>query len=127
MARHTFHVVNATRGSVLATQVRLATKPWTRLAGLLGCAALRAGEGVHIVPCQSVHTLFMRFSIDVLYLDGDARVVKAVAALRPFRFSSGGRRARSTLELPTGTIVTTATQVGDQVRFDDVCDIGNRA
>lgn len=68
-------------------------------------------------PCGSVHTAFMRFPIDVLYLDRARRVVKAVPVLRPFRASVGGRRAHTVIELPAGTIQETQTAIGDEIRL----------
>ncbi len=113
------HISNRTRGgAVLATHARSAATPWSRLVGLLGRARLAAGEGLHLVPCNSVHTLFMRFTIDVLYLDRERRVVKAVPALRPFRWSWGGRRAHSALELPAGTLAATGTVPSDELVFE---------
>jgi uncharacterized membrane protein (UPF0127 family) len=110
-------VLNATRGTLLASDARRAAGPVTRMIGLLGRAALGPGEGLHLRPCRSVHTWFMRFAVDLLYLDGEQHVVKTVPALRPFRLSWGGRRARSALELPVGTIAATRTAVGDRVAF----------
>ncbi len=110
-------VRNETRGTLLATAAWRADNPWTRFVGLLGRSVLAAGEGLHIIPCQSVHCMFMRFPIDVIYLDRQRRVVKTVPALRPFRFSSGGRGAHSVLELPAGTIAASATSAGDQIGF----------
>ncbi len=113
------HISNRTRGgAVLATRARSAATPWSRLVGLLGRAGLAPGEALHLVPCNSVHTLFMRFAIDVLYLDRERRVVKAVPALRPFRWSWGGRRAHSALELPAGTLAATSTAPGDELVFE---------
>lgn len=113
------HISNRTRGGVvLATRARSAATPWSRLVGLLGRACLRPGEALHLEPCTSVHTLFMRFTIDVLYLDRDRRVVKAVPALRPFRWSWGGRHAHSALELPAGTLAATGTAHGDTLVFE---------
>lgn len=110
-------IINQTRGAVLATRARSAASPWSRLVGLVGRARLAPGEALHLVPCGSVHTLFMRFTIDVLYLDRDRRVVRAVPALRPFRWCWGGRRAHSALELPAGTLAATGTQLGDTLAF----------
>jgi hypothetical protein len=59
-------VMNTTRDRVLATSVREAATPWTRMVGLLGHATLPPGEGVYLRPCGAVHTWFMRFPIDVL-------------------------------------------------------------
>lgn len=118
-------VLNATRDHALASDVQEATNPWARMVGLLGRAYLGPGEGLYLRSCGAIHTWFMRFAIDVLYLDRNGRVVKAVPALGPFQFSSGGRHARSTLELPAGTIALTETQAGDELLFDDVHDIDN--
>lgn len=108
---------NQTRGAALATAAWRAANPWTRTVGLLGLAGLAAGEALHILPCRSVHTFFMRFTIDVLYLDRAGRVVKTVPGLRPFRYSWGGRHAHSVLELPAGLITATGTAPGDEITF----------
>lgn len=124
MTRPRLRAVNTTRHVLLAKDMQRAASPWTRALGLLGRAALVPGEGLHILPCCSVHTWFMRFPIDVLYLDRACRVVKAVTDLRPFRCSWGGRRAHSVLELPAGTIAATGTTVDDQLTLD-VASIAN--
>jgi uncharacterized protein len=124
MARR-LRVLNTTRDHVLATNVQEPSNPWTRMIGLLGRARLPPDYGLHLRPCRVVHTWFMRFSIDVIYLDEDDRVVKAVPGLRPFRFSAGGRHAHATLELPAGTIAMTGTRMGDLVRLDVVDDTGH--
>jgi uncharacterized membrane protein (UPF0127 family) len=111
-------VVNRTRQIVLATDVRQAANPWSRMTGLLGRATFGPGEGLHITPCIAVHTLFLRFPIDVLFLDRNGSVVRTAATVRPFRCVWGSRRAYSALELPAGTITATATAVGDRVTFD---------
>ena len=64
----------------------------------------------------------LSFAVDLLYLDSAYHVVKTVPALRPFRLSWGGRRARSALELPVGIIATTGTAVGDLVAFERLCE-----
>lgn len=106
---------NLTRDSEVAARVRRADRPWSRLLGLLGRAKLAKDEGLLLTPCSSIHTFFMRFGIDVLYLDHNHVVVKAVHALRPFRFSACLRSARSVLELPVGVIEASGTQAGDQL------------
>jgi len=110
---------NTTRGTTILSDGWRASNPWSRFVGLLGYAGLKPGEGLHIIPCSSVHTCFMRFSIDVVYLNRDGQVVKIVPALKPFRFSIGGRGARSVLELPVGTIAATGTQAGDQLALSE--------
>jgi uncharacterized membrane protein (UPF0127 family) len=114
-----FNILNVTRGAELAGQAWRAAGPWSRFVGLLGRESLADGEALHIVPCKSVHTHFMRFPIDVLYLDRKHRVVKAVPNMSPFRFSWGTRGAHSVVELPAGAIAATGTTKGDVVRFEE--------
>jgi uncharacterized membrane protein (UPF0127 family) len=106
-------VENLTRGSQVAARVRRADRMWSRMVGLLGRSSLAEGEGLLLVPSTSIHTFFMRFPIDVLYLNREDVVVKAVRALRPFRLSACLRGGHSVLELPAGTIEASGTQVGD--------------
>ena len=120
MSRRQIEITNMTLGTVLAAAAEVADNPWTRFVGLLGRAGLRPGEGLQILPCKSVHCWFMRFTIDVVYLDRDGRVVKTVPRLRPFCYSWGGRRAHSVLELPADTIAATQTAVGDKLAFSEV-------
>jgi uncharacterized protein len=110
-----FKITNQTRGTLLADRAALADNPWTRFVGLLGRSGLANGEGLHILPCKSVHCWFMRFTIDVIYVDRNLRVVKTVPALRPYRYSWGGRRAHSVIELPAGCIERSQTVAGDQL------------
>lgn len=90
---------------------------WARLRGLLCCPHLRPGQGLWIAPCRWIHTLGMRFAIDVLYLDREARVVHVVSEMRPNRIGPLVWGAHSVVELPAGTIETTGTAVGDQLEM----------
>ena len=82
-----------------------------------GKGGLEAGHGLWIVPCQSVHTFWMRFSIDVVFLDEHRKVIHLVENLRPFRISKHLSRARSVIELPVSSIRATGTQMGDEIRI----------
>ena len=106
-------VLNLDRNTLLAEEVREARSPWARMVGLLGRDHLPPGHGLLIVPCSSVHTFFMRFAIDVAFLDRDGRVVRAYGSVPPFRLLTGGRGARMALELPAGTLARTGTRAGD--------------
>jgi uncharacterized membrane protein (UPF0127 family) len=88
----------------------------TRSKGLLGRKQLLAGEGLWIYPCEAVHTFWMQFSIDLIYLDRKKSIRKLVRDLPPWRFS-GCLTAQSVLELPAGTIRETQTQPGDTLEF----------
>jgi uncharacterized membrane protein (UPF0127 family) len=96
-------------------RVRLAATFLTRLRGLLRRPPLQNAphaEGLLITRCPSVHTLFMRYPIDVAYLDHKGMVTRCVADLAPWRFSLGGRHAAHALELPAGAIRQLGIQPG---------------
>ena len=88
-------------GSVVCEHCLLAETMFARLRGLLGRSGLSSGEGMLLRPAASVHTAFMRFTIDVVFLDREDRVVKVAADLRPWR-AAACRGARTVLELPAG-------------------------
>ena len=85
-----------------------------RARGLLGSDRLQADEALWIRPCSSVHTIGMRYPIDVLFLDRQQRVVGLNEHLRPLRFAANGR-AHSTLELLAGTAATVGIRRGSQL------------
>jgi hypothetical protein len=91
----------------------------TRRAGLLKHASLEPGEGLWIVPCEAVHSFWMKFSIDVLYLDRSKKVRKIRHQMKPWKMSFC-LPAHSVLELPAGTAARTKTEPGDQLVFEDV-------
>lgn len=109
-------VTNSTRGTVLATQLEVADSAPKRTRGLLGRNGLSSGEGLWIVPCESVHTFFMRFAIDLVYLDRKNKVKKVRSAVGPWRISAC-LSSHSVLELPVGTIRDTLTEPGDVLEF----------
>ena len=111
-----FQVKNRERGTVLATRLEVADSGPERTKGLLGRDGLAPGGGLWIVPCESVHTFFMRFPIDLVYLDRKNRIRKVRGAVGPWRLSAC-LSAHSVIELPTGTIQRTQTKVGDTLEF----------
>jgi uncharacterized membrane protein (UPF0127 family) len=109
-------VSNLTRQTVLATCLEVADSGPKRNKGLLGRKLLVPGGGMWIIPCESVHTFFMQFSIDLVYLDREHRVRKLRSGVPPWRLSAC-LSARSVLELPAGTIDNTNTRPGDKLEF----------
>lgn len=109
-------VRNLTRGTVLATRLESAHTGSTRNKGLLGRDGLLPGEGLWIAPCEAVHTFFMRFPIDLVYLDRKHRVRKVRGGVGPWRISAC-LTAHSVLELPAGVIRETRTERGDTVEI----------
>lgn len=112
-------VQNLTRNVELADRAEVADTSAKRRTGLLKHTGLEPGEGLWIVPCESVHSFFMKFTIDVLYLDRKHRVKKIRPEMTPWRIS-GCLTAHSVLELPAGTITRTGTKRGDQLEIKNL-------
>lgn len=110
-------VYNRTRGTVLATASDVADTSEKRRTGLLKHTSLPEGGGLWISPTEAVHCFFMKFTIDVVFLNKAKKVVKVRPSLKPWRIS-GSLKAHSVLELPEGVLVATGTQVGDQLEFE---------
>jgi len=107
-------VRNHTRNTVLGNAVELADTSETRRVGLLKHERLKAGAGLWIVPCESVHTFFMKFPIDLVYLDKQRKVRKVRHAVPAWRLSAC-LTAHSILELPAGTAEKSGTLPGDEL------------
>ncbi|MFN8008936.1 MAG: DUF192 domain-containing protein [Terriglobia bacterium] len=110
-------VTNVTRGKTLADSLEVADTFLKSLIGLIGQSSLRKGQGLWINPCQSVHTFWMRFPIDVLFLDQKGVVVDVIESMKPFRISKHFWKARSVLELPAASVRESSTQAGDLIEF----------
>ena len=111
-------VVIGDRDVVLCEQCAIADTATRRLKGLLGRKELRAGEGLLIRPAAAIHTAFMQFPIDVVFLDRDLRVVGVEPELRPWR-TAARRGARAVLELAAGECSRAGLRFGDSLRFAD--------
>jgi uncharacterized protein len=103
-------------GVVVCEECLVAATPLTRLRGLLGRKSLPSGQGILLRPASSIHTFFMRFAIDAVFLDDELRVVAIASDLRPWR-AAGKRGARAVLELPAGECARRGLNVGDTIRF----------
>lgn len=104
------------RGQVVCERCELADGLFSRGRGLLGRRELRRGQGMLIRPTWSVHTAFMRFAIDVVFLDSDLTVLKVAQRLRPWR-AAFRRRAHQALELPAGECERLGIGVGDRLAW----------
>ena len=100
--------------SVVARSVDLATSRAARRRGLLGRDSLGASEGLLLTPCIAVHTAFMRFPIDLVFIDRDGRAVRVVPNVRPWRMAVS-LRAHAVIELAAGTAAAADIQVGDML------------
>jgi hypothetical protein len=112
-------VVNIARHKVIAARVEVATTSARRSKGLLGRTSLEPGEGLWIVPCESVHTFGMKIALDLIYLDRRHRVRKIRTNVRPWRISAC-LTAHSVIELAAGSIREEDVQPGDQIELQPV-------
>jgi uncharacterized protein len=114
------YAFNRTRRQYLATRLAVANTHLSRLCGLIGKtpANFPQGRGLWIVPCRGVHTLGMRFPIDVIYLTPDHVILHLEQGLPPWRFAPVRFQAASVLELPENTVRSTGTTIGDQLEID---------
>jgi uncharacterized membrane protein (UPF0127 family)/CheY-like chemotaxis protein len=118
-------IVNLTRGDALCIG-RLADHPLARMRGLMGMRDLPAGEGLLLTPAPAIHTAFMRFPIDALFLDGNHRVVGLVERLRPWRVASK-KSARAVLELSAGECARRGVRIGDRLELRERTAVSPRA
>lgn len=115
----TGYAFNRTRNAYLATHLSVAGTHWSRLRGLMcrNTASFSAGDGLWIVPSRGIHTLAMRFPIDVLYLDKTKCVVHVERNLKPWRLAPVSMRTASVLELPGNTLESSGTSIGDELEI----------
>lgn len=111
-----YTIFNLTRQVVIAECVEVADRGAKRRKGLLGRDGLGPGEGLWIVPCESVHTFGMRFPIDLIYLDRKKRVRKVRCVMPAWRLSAC-LSAHSVIELPAGAVRASKTERGDVLEF----------
>jgi uncharacterized membrane protein (UPF0127 family) len=107
---------NQTRNTILADAADVADTSEKRRTGLLKHERLDPGQGLWIVPCESVHSFFMKFAIDLVYLDRNKKVLKVRHRMVPWRLSAC-LTAHSILELPAGAVAASGTEKGDQLEM----------
>jgi uncharacterized protein len=105
---------NARHEQVVARVVETAFEPGSRNRGLLGRSGLAEGSALILAPCSSIHTFFMQFAIDVVFVDRDGHVLRARRALGPWRIQAA-LRASAVIELAAGALDRSETRVGDRL------------
>jgi uncharacterized membrane protein (UPF0127 family) len=111
-------IENCSRAVVIAWRGELADSLWTRFRGLMLRQSLDADQALIIDPCSSIHMFFMRFPLDVLYVDRHDRIVRVQENIQPWRIGPlRTKGARYVVELPVGTIARTGTTIGDTIRI----------
>ncbi len=111
-------ILNQTRGNVVCERTEIADNPFTRMRGLLGRAGLDQGSGMLFRGESSIHSAFMRFEFDAVFMDRELRVVKLAERIKPWR-ALGAKGAGNILELAGGEISRLGIAVGDQLAVSD--------
>lgn len=106
-------IYNQTKGTYLADHAKVADSFISRLVGLLNRKSLALGEGLLIVPCNSIHSCFMRFTFDAIFINENMEVIYIIESMAPFKFSPVIKEAKSVIELPAGVVRQTKTEPGD--------------
>ena len=112
-------ISNKTKGTLLAEEVVLADRFFLRIKGLLGKKDMKMGQALIIKPCDSIHTFFMRFAIDVIFIDRQNKVDLAIQCLKPWRLSPICWKSKFVIELPSGVIRESRTEKGDEIAITD--------
>jgi uncharacterized protein len=111
-------IINQRNGHTVASQAKIARDLLSRSVGLLNRAELSDDEALLIYPCNSIHTFFMKFPIDVAFLDKNHKVVKIVENIQPWRLQSCHFIAKSTLEMTNGSMSRKGLKIGDLLVFE---------
>ena len=104
-------------GKELASNLTVADSVFTRMKGLLGKKSLAYGEGIWLKPCKGIHTLGMRFPIDVVVLDKNLNVIAIIDALKPNRLTAIYSKAATVLELPAHSAAKSGLSTGDVIEI----------
>jgi uncharacterized membrane protein (UPF0127 family) len=107
-------LVNRHTAQTISSSVEVAATRTTRRRGLLGRKTMDATEALVILPCFAIHTAFMQFAIDVIFVDARGRVLKIVRDLPPWRMAIAPR-AHAVIELAAGALRSRDLKVGDAV------------
>lgn len=112
-------LINKNNGKILADRIELADNFFSKAIGLIGRKGLLKGEGLHIIPCSSIHSFFMKFAFDVVFINKKNEVVYLIKNMPAWKISKICFSAHSVVELPAGIINETETEIGDILEFSD--------
>ena len=111
-------LISKTTNKTLVPNLEVANGIWPRMKGLLGRSELPATEALLIKGCDSIHTFFMRFAIDVVFVDSKMIVKKTVARVKPGRLVYGHWGAAHVIEFSEGFLENNPIQIGEQLHVD---------
>ncbi len=107
-------VMHKNTSTVIADSAKMADNAWDRLVGLMFSKEMNGFDGLIFIPGNSIHTCFMRYEIDVVFLNNDNKVVRVIEKMKPWRFTKFYLKATKALELPAGKLKNLLHE-GDEV------------
>jgi uncharacterized protein len=110
-------LINVSTNQVIAENVYAAYRFWQRFKGLMLTSSMPDHTALHLVPCSSIHTFFMKYRIDILYLNKKNVIVGIEEKLKPGKLGKSFRNVSSVIELPAGKVGSTSVRVGQVVAF----------
>ena len=110
---------NQTKDTIVVKHLEIAMDPWSRMRGLLGRNIFDEGHGLLIEECWMIHTWFVKFPLDIVFIDRELRVRKTVAGLEPWKFTWCWASAH-TLELPAGTLERISVDIEDVILIEKI-------
>lgn len=110
-------ITNKSNQKVIGDNIGNANNMYRRFVGLMGKESLNENEGLLLTPCNSIHMMFMKISLDVIFLDKKNKVLFLLEDFKPWKVSKVIFKAQSVLELPVGTIAK------NQIKIDDILEI----
>lgn len=110
-------LINQKNNLTIAVNLKFADTLKDRIDGLLKYQELPPGNALMLKPCNSIHSFFMRFAIDVVFIDKQNRVVRTISQFKPWRISGICFFAHACIELPAGTIQSACLSIGDTLSF----------
>ncbi len=111
-------IINKSNNKIIGNKIAHANNFVTRFFGLMGKKALNEEEGLLITPCNSIHMMFMKFPLDIIFLDKQFKIVYVIESLKPWRVSPVIFKAQSVIELPEGTISRSESKVDDTLEIE---------
>lgn len=108
---------NETTGTIISQNLKIADNYFSRLKGLMFTKELPDQDALQIIPCGQIHTFFMKYSLDVLYLDTDKNILSVDEELKPGKVGRHVKKAASVVELPAGKIKEKNIKAGEKIEF----------
>ena len=106
---------NKTKNTIIVGNLLVADCFWSRLKGLMGKRDMLENDGLLIVPCNSVHSMFMRFPIDLLFLDRDLNIIKIIESFKPWKATPIFRGCHQVIELRAGVAAKKGVSANDKL------------